>query len=83
MTIVRRPLIGLADAQEAEITVPTALLYSAEDTSFDRDAALATAARLHTSLVAGLPGARHLALLGDPAAFAGALGALLAALPAR
>ena len=73
LAIVRQPLIGLTDAQEAAVEVPVGVLYSDEDTSFDRDAALATAARLHTRLIAGLPGARHLALLGEPERFAAAL----------
>ena len=81
VAIVRQPLIGLTDAQEAAVAVPVGVLYSDEDTSFDRDAALATAARLHTRLIVGLPGARHLALLGEPEQFAAALGPVLAALP--
>ena len=78
---MRQPLIGLTDAQEAAVTVPAAVLYSSEDTTFDRDAALATATRLHTRLIAGLPGARHLALLGEPERFATALASVLAELP--
>jgi pimeloyl-ACP methyl ester carboxylesterase len=81
--IVRQPLIGVTDNQEVAVRVAAAVVYSAEDDTFDRDAALATAARLHTGLVAGLPGARHLALLGDPERFATALGSLLAGLATR
>lgn len=81
MTIVRQPLIGLTDAQEAAVTVPAAVLYSDEDTSFDRRSALATADRLHTGLIAGLPRAQHLALLGEPEQFASALTSVLAAFP--
>lgn len=73
VTMVRLPLIGLTDRQEAAVTVPTAVLFSSEDSSFDQAAAVATAARLHTHLVTGLPGARHLALLGEPEPFAVAL----------
>jgi len=71
--MARLPLIGLTDQQEAAVTVPTAVLFSSEDSSFDRAAAVATAARVHTHLVTGLPGARHLALLGEPELFAAAL----------
>ena len=42
---------------------------------------MATAGRLHTGLVAALPRARHLALLGDPDRSAAALGSVLEALP--
>ncbi|GAA4898055.1 alpha/beta fold hydrolase [Actinomycetospora straminea] len=71
--VVRRPLIGLTDAQETTVAVPTAVLYSSDDESFARPQALATAARLRTHLVTELPGARHLALLGEPERFAAAL----------
>ena len=80
VAIVRQPLIGLTDAQEEAVRVPAAVVYSGEDTTFDRDAALATAARLRTGLVAGLPGARHLALLGEPERFATALASVLVVL---
>jgi pimeloyl-ACP methyl ester carboxylesterase len=80
LAIARQPLIGLTDDQERQVRVPTAIISSSEDTSFDHTQAVATAARLHTSLVAELPGARHLALLGDPDAFAAALRPQLAAL---
>jgi pimeloyl-ACP methyl ester carboxylesterase len=83
MAIVRQPLIGLTDAQEAAVAVPAAVVYGTEDDTFDRAAALATAGRLHTARVAELPGARHLAPLGDPGPFAAALGTVLAALPPR
>ena len=83
VAILRQPLIGLTDNQEVAVTVPTAVVYSAEDDTFDRYAALALAGRLHTGLVAGLPGARHLALLGDPERFASALGSVLAGLRPR
>jgi pimeloyl-ACP methyl ester carboxylesterase len=73
VAILRQPLIGLTDQQETAITVPTAVLYSAEDSTFDRAEALATAARLHTDRIAGLPQARHLALLAEPDRFAAAL----------
>jgi pimeloyl-ACP methyl ester carboxylesterase len=81
VAIIRQPLIGLTDAQEAGVTVPAAVLYSGDDTTFDRVAALATASRLHTGLIAGLPGGRHLALLGEPERFASALASVLAGLP--
>jgi len=81
--ILRQPLIGLTDAQESAVAVPTAILYSSEDGSFSRDQALATAARLRTPLVAELPGARHLALLGEPECFAAALKPLLDGLDRR
>lgn len=80
LAIARQPLIGLTDDEERQVRVPTAIISSSEDTSFDHTQAVATAARLHTSLVAELPGARHLALLGDPDAFAAALRPQLAAL---
>ena len=83
MAIVRQPLIGLTDNQEVAVTVPAAVVYSAEDDTFDRDTALATAGRLHNGLVALLPGARHLAVLGDPERFATALGSVLAGVPTR
>jgi pimeloyl-ACP methyl ester carboxylesterase len=83
VAIVRQPLIGLTDDQEVGVAVPAAVVYSGQDDTFDRDAALATAARLHTGLVAGLPGAGHLALLGEPERFATALGSVLARLPTR
>jgi pimeloyl-ACP methyl ester carboxylesterase len=73
VTMVRLPLIGLTDQQEAAVTAPVAVLFSDDDASFDRAAAVATAARLHAHAVTGLPGARHLALLGEPALFASAL----------
>jgi pimeloyl-ACP methyl ester carboxylesterase len=71
--VLRRPLIGLTDAQETGIAVPAAVVYSTEDGSFSRPQALATAARLRTALVAELPGAHHLALLGEPERFAAAV----------
>jgi pimeloyl-ACP methyl ester carboxylesterase len=83
VTVLRRPLIGLTDAQESSIAVPAAVLFSSEDSTFDRASALATAGRLHTTLVAELPGARHLALLGEPERFAAALAPLLTALGGR
>jgi len=73
ITILRRPLIGLTDEQESAVAVPTAVLFSREDPSFDRASALATAARLHARVVTELAGARHLALLGEPSRFAAAL----------
>ncbi len=78
--IARQPLIGLTDDQERQVRVPTAVFSSSEDTSFDHTQAVATAARLHTSLVAELPGARHLALLGEPDQVAAAIGSQLTAL---
>ena len=83
VAIVRQPLIGLTDAQEETVTVPAGIVYSADDRTFDAAAAAATAARLHTGLVAGLPGARHLALLGEPERFAAALGSVLTHLTPR
>ncbi|WP_433785294.1 alpha/beta fold hydrolase [Actinomycetospora sp. CA-101289] len=83
LAVARRPLIGLTDAQVATVAVPTAVLYSSEDGSFARSDALATAARLRTDRVAELPGARHLALLGEPERFAAALVPLLDALEQR
>ncbi|GAA4916326.1 alpha-beta hydrolase superfamily lysophospholipase [Actinomycetospora succinea] len=73
VTVLRSPLIGLTDAQESTVAVPTAIVYSSEDGSFGRPEATAMAARLRTDLVTELPGARHLALLGDPERFAAAL----------
>ncbi|NMO90709.1 alpha/beta fold hydrolase [Actinomycetospora sp. TBRC 11914] len=83
LAIARQPLIGLTDDQERAIRVPTAVFSSSEDRSFDHTQALATAARLHTGLVAELPGARHLALLGEPDEVAAALHPQLAALVAQ
>lgn len=80
VTAIRQPPIGLTDEQETRIAVPTAVLSSSEDNTFGPAAALATAARLHTPLVAELPGARHLALLGEPERFASTLDPELAAL---
>ena len=80
--VMRHPLIGLTDAQETAVAVPAAVLFSSEDRSFSRPQALATAARLRTPLVAELPGARHLALLGEPERFAAALRPELDALDA-
>ncbi|GAA4780091.1 alpha/beta hydrolase [Actinomycetospora chlora] len=77
VAIGRRPLIGLTDAQETQVAVPTAVLFSSEDGSFTRPQAQATAARLRTDRVAELSGARHLALLGEPERFAAALVPLL------
>ena len=71
--VLRRPLIGLTDAQEGAVRVPVAVLFSDQDASFDGAAARATAARLHTGVLAELPGARHLALLGEPRRFAAAI----------
>ncbi|MFC5138882.1 alpha/beta fold hydrolase [Actinomycetospora rhizophila] len=73
VTVLRSPLIGLTDAQQTAITVPTAILFASEDGSFGRPEALATAARLRTDRVVELPGTRHLALLGEPGRFAAAL----------
>ncbi|HEY2221699.1 alpha/beta hydrolase [Actinomycetospora sp.] len=78
--IARQPLIGLTDDEERRVRVPTAVVSSSEDTSFDQTQAVATAARLHTTLVAAIPGARHLALLGDPDRFVAALRPQLTAL---
>lgn len=80
VSMARRPLIGLTDAQETTVAVPTAIVYSSEDGSFSGPQVQATAARLHTSLVAELPGARHLALLGEPDRFAAAVRPEIAAL---
>jgi pimeloyl-ACP methyl ester carboxylesterase len=76
-------LIGLTDQQESAFTVPAAVLYSAEDSTFDQAEAVATAARLHTDRIAGLPEARHLALLAEPDRFAAALEPELRALAGR
>lgn len=73
VTILRRPLIGLTDAQERSVRVPVGLVFSSDDASFDRASATATATRLHTDRVVELPGARHLALLGEPERFAAAV----------
>ena len=83
LAIARQPLVGLTDDQEREVRVPTAIVSSSEDTSFDHTQAVATAARLHTTLVAELPGARHLALLGEPDRFAAALRPQLVALASQ
>ena len=80
--MLREPLIGLTDQQETHVAVPTAIIFSADDGSFDATSARNTATRLRTPLVAGLPGARHLALLGEPERFAAALEPELAALTA-
>ncbi|MCD2189219.1 alpha/beta fold hydrolase [Actinomycetospora soli] len=77
LAIARQPLIGLTDDEERRLQVPVAIVFSELDTSFDRDAAAAMAERVRTPLVAGLPGARHLALLGDPERFAAAVTPLL------
>lgn len=71
--VVRRPLIGLTYAQEQAVRVPVGIVASSEDRSFDPASVRATAARLRTERVAELPGARHLALLGDPVAFTAAV----------
>lgn len=73
VAILRQPLIGLTDQQETSIAVPSAILYSDQDTTFDRASAFAAAERLHTRLITGLSGARHLALLGEPQRFAAAI----------
>jgi pimeloyl-ACP methyl ester carboxylesterase len=83
LAIGRQPLIGLTDDQERQIRVPTAVISSSEDTSFDHTQAVATAARLHTTLVAELPGARHLALLGEPDRVAAAIRPQLVALASQ
>jgi pimeloyl-ACP methyl ester carboxylesterase len=83
VTIAQQPLIGLTDAQETAITVPTAVLYSSHDETFDRASALLTAARLHTRLITGLPRGQHLALLGEPTRFTSLLTQQIARLPAR
>ena len=59
------------------------MFSSSEDRTFDHTQALATAARLHTGLVAELPGARHLALLGEPDQVLAAIGPQLDALAAQ
>lgn len=81
--VARQPLVGLTDEQERQVRVPTAVFSSSEDRSFDHTQALATAARLHTTLVAELPGARHLALLGEPDQVAALIDPQLAALAAQ
>jgi pimeloyl-ACP methyl ester carboxylesterase len=83
LAISRQPLIGLTDDQERQIRVPTAVFSSSDDRSFDHTQAVATAARLHTGLVAELPGARHLALLGEPDQVAAAVRPQLTALAAE
>ena len=83
LAIARQPLVGLTDDQERQVRVPTAVLSSGEDRSFDHTQAVATAARLHTGLVAELPGARHLALLGEPDRVAAAVAPQLTALAAQ
>ncbi len=77
VAVLRRPLIGLTYGQEEAVRVPTGVIASSEDETFDLSSARATAARLRTDRVAVLPGARHLALLGDPGAFAAALATVL------
>ncbi|MHC1558914.1 alpha/beta fold hydrolase [Actinomycetospora sp. C-140] len=81
--VIRSPLIGLTDAQETAIAVPTAIVAGTEDGSFSGPQVTAMAARLRTSLVAEIPGARHLALLGEPDRFAAAVTPLLDALDRR
>jgi pimeloyl-ACP methyl ester carboxylesterase len=83
LAIARQPLIGLTDDQERGIRVPVAVFSSSDDHSFDHPQALATAARLHTGLVAELPGARHLALLGEPDQVAALIRPQLIALAAQ
>jgi pimeloyl-ACP methyl ester carboxylesterase len=83
LAIARQPLIGLTDDQERQVRVPTAVFSSSDDRSFDHAQAVATAARLHTGVVAELPGARHLALLGEPDRVAAAVGPELSALEAQ
>jgi pimeloyl-ACP methyl ester carboxylesterase len=83
LAISRQPLIGLTDDQERQIRVPTAVFSSSDDRSFDHTQAVATAARLHTGLLAELPGARHLALLGEPDQVAAAVRPQLIALAAE
>jgi pimeloyl-ACP methyl ester carboxylesterase len=83
LAIARQPLIGLTDDQERQIRVPTAVFSSSDDSSFDHTQAVATAARLHTTLVAELPGARHLALLGEPDQVAAAVRPQLTAIAAQ
>ncbi len=56
LAIGRQPLIGLTDDQERQIRVPTAVISSSEDTSFDHTQAVATAARLHTDPRRRAPG---------------------------
>lgn len=77
LAIARQPLIGLTDDEERGLRVPVAIVFSALDTSFDREDAAAMAERVRTTLVAELPGARHLALLGEPDRFAAAVTPLL------
>ena len=52
-------------------------MFSELDTSFDAADAAAMAQRVRTPLVAELPGARHLALLGEPERFAATVAPLL------
>lgn len=78
VAIARRPVVGLTDDQERAVRVPTAIVYSTEDRSFTGTQVADTAARLRTDRVAALPGARHLALLGEPDRFAAAVVPLLA-----
>ena len=79
--ILRRQLIGLTYSQERQIRVPAAVLYGAADPELTAAQAKATAARLHTTRIVAIPGARHLGMLSDPdivaadiAAFAGGSG---------
>ena len=89
LAIGRRPLIGLTDDEERRVRVPADSLdqvtryVGGEHPSLDHTQAVATAARLHTTLVAELPGARHLALLGEPDRVAAAIRPQLVALASQ
>jgi pimeloyl-ACP methyl ester carboxylesterase len=71
--ILRQQVIGLSFAQERQIEAPAAVLYGGRDPQMTAADAQATAARLHTDLVAPIPGAGHLGMLSDPEALASLL----------
>jgi pimeloyl-ACP methyl ester carboxylesterase len=77
--ILDRQLIGLTYPEERAIRVPAAVVYGTEDPEMTPTQAADTAARLHTTRIVPLPGARHLGMLSHPEMLAAALDSLAAA----
>ncbi|MDT4986180.1 MAG: hypothetical protein QOI74_274, partial [Micromonosporaceae bacterium] len=72
-------LVGLAASRVAELAdvpVPKAVVFGADDTVFDRSAPYATATRIGAPPPTVIPGARHLSFLSHPDSVAAAVSAL-------
>ena len=75
LAILRRPLIGLTYAQEAQVRTPATVIYGSRDPEMTAADATATGHRLHTQDVVEIPGAPHLVMLAAPDALADLLAA--------